>query len=230
MKNASVIRRHFEDFLTAENDIVEKTVHVRVGTDKIIIVIPNACKSGVCSRILSRSNQAMLIDEGLVNKRRSYSEVRMRRSPAIWKCILVFCILLFLPLHSAFASEDDLCLETIGGFGGIHIYTTYAFIGVTADSFSKNVYDATRVKGMMDDTSNMLNKMTELLTQLEKSDMVTEADKAYIGEMIEIIALLKEEAESLSAFAASKNPEDVERFALARKKAWPKIKQLFGIN
>ena len=126
-------------------------------------------------------------------------------------------------------SDGALYLETIGGFGGSYIYLSYAYIGATADAYAKNIYPASQVKTMMEEKVSMIKHLAEMLHQVQNTN-IEENDKQFVASMLDILDLLRQEAESLAAFAESNNPSDVERYEDARKKAWPKIKKLLGIN
>lgn len=145
--------------------------------------------------------------------------------------IFLLSISLFVLLTGATvqASEQSIYLEAIGGFSGSYIYTSYAYIGATADAYAKDIYTAGQVKTMMDEKSKIIFHLIDMLNKVRNTNIV-ENDKIFIDSMIEILELLKVEADALSAFASSNNPADVEKYDVARKKAWPKIKQLLGIN
>ena len=152
------------------------------------------------------------------------------------KKFVIFLFVLFVvtglvyhPVPAAGQSDSNIYLETVGGFGGSYIYMTYAYIGVTADAFSKNIYQANQVKVMMDETVSMLNNLTKMMSKVQATNIV-DNDKAFVDSMIEVLGLLKVEAESLSSFAASSDPADVEKYDAARKQVWPKIKSLLGIK
>jgi hypothetical protein len=140
-------------------------------------------------------------------------------------------ILLTLPLCFPASSHADsnVYLETVGGFGGSYIYMTYAYIGVTADAYSEDIYQAEQVQIMMDETVGMLNNLIGMLQKVRDTDIV-DNDKRFIDDMIEVLGLLKREAQALSTYAASKDPEDIKKYDEARKEVWPRIKQLLGIK
>ncbi len=148
----------------------------------------------------------------------------------VWsKACLAVALLLIFPGTSQAASEDMIYLDAVGGFGGSYIYLTYAYIGMTADAFSKKVYQAEQVKDMMDETVSMLNKLIKLLGQVQTTD-IAEEDKKFIDSMIDILTLLRAEAKHLSDYAKSNDPADVEKYDKARSTVLPKIKQLLRIQ
>ena len=142
-------------------------------------------------------------------------------------------IAIFVALTLCFGSpakaNDALYLETIGGLAGSYIYTSYAYIGATADAFAKDLYPASQVKTMMDEKVKMINHLIDMIQKVQATN-IAENDRKFLGSMLEVLELLKNEAQSLSTFAVSKNPQDLEKYDQARKTVWPKIKNVLGIN
>jgi hypothetical protein len=126
-------------------------------------------------------------------------------------------------------ADDALYLQTIGGLVGPYVYTSYAYIGATADAFAKAMYPASQVKTMMDEQVKMINHLLDMIQKVQATK-IAENDRKFLGSMLEVLELLKSEAQSLSAFAVSKNPQDLEKYDQARKTVWPKIKNTLGIN
>lgn len=127
------------------------------------------------------------------------------------------------------AGQASLYLETVGVFGGSYMYMTYSYIGVIADAYSKNIYPASHVKIMMDETVRFLTRLLGMLQKVQASN-IGDKDRMFLQSMIEIYDLLRTESEALAAFTSSNDRADVERYDQARKKAWPKIKQVLGIK
>jgi len=142
---------------------------------------------------------------------------------------LVLLLVFWGTVSAEGAPEDNVYLEAIGGFGGSYMYMTYAYIGVTADAYSKDIYTASQVKVMMEETVGMLQKLVKTLQTIRATNIV-DSDKNYLDSMIEVYNLLKLEAESLAAFVSSNDRTDVEKYEQARKQAWPRIKKLLGIK
>jgi hypothetical protein len=150
---------------------------------------------------------------------------RNRRPVAILTILVLICGFTV----PAPAADEKTYLETIAGFGGIYIYMTYAYIGVAADAYSKDIYEAEHIKNMMEETVNMLNNLTQLLAKVQATDLSAE-DKEFVQDLVHVMGLLKIESESLAAFAVSNDPADVARYEEARKKAWPEISKLLGMQ
>ena len=143
--------------------------------------------------------------------------------------VIIALLVLLVPTAAATASDYTVYIETIGTFSGSYIFMTYGYIGVVADAYSKDIYKSRQVRDMMDEKVVFLNKLVESLRGVQQTN-IDQNDREFIEAMIEILNLLKKEAESLSAFAASNDPEDVKRFDQARQEAWSQIKKVFGVK
>ena len=151
-----------------------------------------------------------------------------QRTRAIGVVAILFLALSF-GLQTPAQADDALYLQTIGGLVGPYVYTSYAYIGATADAFAKDLYPASQVKTMMDEQVKMINHLLDMIQKVQATK-IAENDRKFLGHMLEVLELLKSEAQSLSAFAVSKNPQDLEKYDQARKTVWPKIKNTLGIN
>lgn len=120
-------------------------------------------------------------------------------------------------------------LYTIGALGGAHVYTTYAYIGVLADSLSKELYDAEQTKTLLGEVVSVSDSLVKNLTRVRDGGL-SDSDTQAINNMIEIYGLLQTEAEAAIAFTDSRNPTDAEKFETARKTVWPKIADLLGLE
>ena len=125
--------------------------------------------------------------------------------------------------------KDDPRLVAIGSLAGSHVYTTYGYIGVTADAFGKQVYDADRVEQLMKEVMGLCDANSKLLDKLLEGNIV-ESDKKAIREIGLIYDGLRMEAAALVQFAKTKDEDDVKSFDAARKAVWPKIQKLLGIK
>lgn len=153
----------------------------------------------------------------------------MKHLSRISTFIAILAALTFCSGIPAQAADEALYLETIGGLVGSYIYTSYAYIGATADAFAKDLYPASQVKTMMDEKVKMINHLMDMIQKVQATN-IAENDRRFLGSMLEVLELLKNEAQSLSTFAVTKNPQDLEKYDQARKTVWPKIKNVLGIN
>lgn len=118
-------------------------------------------------------------------------------------------------------------LQAVGGLGIGHIQSTLGLIGVTADAFAKEAYDAKKVEGLMASTINSIEVVKKLLRKLQDTKL-SASDEDFIDRMIGAYNALQREAKALSNFARSRKSADAEAFAKARKMAIEKIDNLTG--
>ncbi len=125
--------------------------------------------------------------------------------------------------------EVDARLKTIGSLGASHIYTSFGYIGTVADAIAKDVYPPERAEDLMREMIGMIDVNIANLREVRKTGL-TESDVAAVDAMIEIYALLKQEAQALSRYAKSRDMEDARAFEKARQTAWPQIARLLGLK
>ncbi|MEW5723000.1 MAG: hypothetical protein AB1896_07835 [Thermodesulfobacteriota bacterium] len=147
----------------------------------------------------------------------------------VWRIFLLILLLAWVSPAGAPASDDNVYIDTIGALSGSYIYMTYGYIGVVADAYSKDLYEAGQIKHMMEEKVTFINKLVQSLRQVQGTNLA-QTDREFIEAMIEILDLLKQEAESLAAFATSNDPAEVEHFDQVRQEAWSQIKKVFGVN
>ena len=120
-------------------------------------------------------------------------------------------------------------MQAVGGLGIGHIQSTLGLIGVTADAFAKDTYDAKKVEGLMASTINGIEVVKKLLRKLQDTKMSAD-DEDFIDRMIGAYNALQREAQALTNYAKTKKPADAEAFAKARKTALEKIDNLTGTD
>ncbi len=130
-----------------------------------------------------------------------------------------------IPVPVEGEEEGNPALQAVGGLGIGHIQSTLGLIGVTADAFAKEAYDAKKVEGLMASTINGIEVVKRLLRKLQDTKLAA-ADEDFIDRMIGAYNALQREAKALSNFAKSRKPADAEAFAKARKLAIDKIDNL----
>ncbi|MBU2552412.1 MAG: hypothetical protein KKB20_28625 [Proteobacteria bacterium] len=144
------------------------------------------------------------------------------RKGMLW---IIVALLLLAPVRAAAATEASIYLETIGGFAHNYLYMTYAYIGVTADAYAKEIYPASYVKRMMGDTVRTLDILARKLQTVQETNL-EEEDRKAIEYIVETFGLLKEEAEALAALVESGDQTALDRYDQARKKARDHLKRV----
>ena len=143
--------------------------------------------------------------------------------------VMIACCLVFSYGSPARGQDNIVYLETIAGFCGSYLLTSYGYIATTADAYAKDLYPAAQVKFMMENTVSNLTSVSSHLQRVKMTN-IAESDKKFVDSVIEVLDVLKLEAESLAAVTTSKKQADVEKFDQASEQAWQKIKKLLKIN
>lgn len=120
-------------------------------------------------------------------------------------------------------------LQIVGVLTASHMYTTFGYIGVTADALSKKVYPAERVRELMTEVSAMCDNVIAQMGRLDRKKL-SEDDGKAIDEMISIYRQLKVQAEALKTYAGQRTDKNAAEFDTARKTVWPRIEKLLGLS
>jgi len=118
---------------------------------------------------------------------------------------------------------DDPWLVAIGVLSGQNIYVTYAYIGSVADGYTKRAYTPEQVQSLMKEVTSLTDVAIQHLEAVEKTKIV-DSDRKAIERVVEIMELLKQEADALAAFTRTESDTDLQAYEAARTSAWPKIK------
>ena len=135
------------------------------------------------------------------------------------------------PAPVTLESEErgNAALQAVGGLGVGHIQSTLGLIGVTADAYARDIYDAKKVEELMVGTVNGIEAVKKLLRNLADTNL-SDDDEEFINRMVGVYIALEKEAKALTVFAKSKKASDAALFAKARKAAVAKLDQLTNGN
>jgi hypothetical protein len=131
------------------------------------------------------------------------------------------------PVTTESEARSNAALQAVGGLGVGHIQSTLGLIGVTADAFARDIYDAKKVEELMNGTINGIEAVKKQLRNLGDTNL-SDDDEEFINRMIGVYIALEREAKALTVFAKSKKTADAANFAKARKAAVTKLDQLTG--
>jgi hypothetical protein len=147
------------------------------------------------------------------------------------KLIAVF-LLTFSGFSVVHAQCDQDVREAFGGVSSVTVYNTYLTIGAIADAHVNDVYDAERVKELMDEQVTMLQTVIDLLSKclVVKSNGLPAEDVVYVKDLIACLESLKSEADGLSYYAITGNEASQLKYNTNRDQAWIQIKALMGIE
>jgi len=81
----------------------------------------------------------------------------------------------------------------------------------------------------MDEVIRFTTPTIKSLEKLKKSDL-TEEDKKYLAQVIDVYRHLEATAKRLQKAARSKRAGDLKRFDERRRETWDKLKELLGLE
>ena len=120
-------------------------------------------------------------------------------------------------------------LEATGAVCASYIYTSFAYIGLSADAYSAKVYTAENINTWMEEQKQAMQAMQENITAL-RSVVTDQGDIQAIDSIVDILKLLNQQADGLAKYALSGSNTDANQFDQARTTVWPKIKTLLNIK
>lgn len=149
-----------------------------------------------------------------------------------WKVLCLGLTLLVSILVPASAQDEEeggsAALECVGGLSVAHAHTSLAFIGVTADSFAKDVYEADTVNELMGGLIGGFESTKKMLRKLQEKEELSDEDEQFIDSIVGVYNALENEAKALIRFTKSKSEADAKAFEKARLNAVAKLEALIG--
>ena len=150
----------------------------------------------------------------------------MTHRAAAATCIAAF--LLIGPGRARAQEKNNPYLEAIGALAAANAFTSYAYVGAVSDAFEKKAYTAKQVRARMDELSGFTTNVQRYLKQLNALN-ITETDKTFVTELIDILELVGRQASALKEFAGVGLPGQKQRYQDAKALAWPRIKKLLKL-
>lgn len=140
--------------------------------------------------------------------------------------MVAVCGVAFAPGYAADEEESGggTALECVGGLSITHAHTSLAFIGVTADAFVKDVYEADVVAELMGGLIGGIDANKKSLRKLQ--DELEGEDDAYLDSILGVYNALENEAKALIKFTKTKSDADAKAFEKARLTAVDKLEEL----
>ena len=140
--------------------------------------------------------------------------------------LVIACILIAVAPRSVQANKVQ--LQAIGSLAAAHVYTSYGYVGVTADAYVAKSFTHKQVADLMGELNDMIDLNVSALQKVRAH--VDGDDRKFLDDLIRVYGMVRKEAEALVAFAQSQEPADADRFEKSRKAVWPKLKILLGID
>jgi hypothetical protein len=156
------------------------------------------------------------------------------RSPAVLLTAALLALALCLPAWGQTEAPDpgqdereSLDSNAIATLSVGLVIQSLGYVGIYADLLSKGVYDPELVTKMLGETVQYMTNARNVLHQYQsRSVEVRSGDRRYLGEIENILNLLIQEAESLSAFARTRSEDDLQKYRESREKAIKLIDKL----
>ena len=147
------------------------------------------------------------------------------------KKLVIICTMLSASISLNAQTGKDAALETMGSLSAFSLYDAYCVIGVMADAYIGEVYEAEYVTQIIGEQIILLTTFTEAMDKLNNSGFITEqSDKDYIASSKECASLLSKEAEALQNYLKDPTTANSDSFQNNRNSAWIKISALLGIK
>jgi|GEM_PF-3538274 hypothetical protein len=123
------------------------------------------------------------------------------------------------------AASGSIQLQVIGSLGVGHIQSCLGFIGVIADTVTKDIYSQKQIEDLMRGTVNGLELPKKMLRRLQDTK-ISDEDKEFLDRMIGVFNALQMEANSVTAFAKSRKVDDAQKFERDRRLVLRKLADL----
>ena len=153
------------------------------------------------------------------------------RASKLYSSVVAGGLILFGTIHNSSpvsAQEvESIQLQAIGGLIAGYAHASYALVGTTADGFGNQVYDAERVKMLMDEMRGMQRHIIRMLRRLQGTAL-TKEDDDFIDSAVALFKLIDEEATLLVQFTETKDAADAEKFEAVRVTIAKDMAKLFG--
>jgi hypothetical protein len=125
--------------------------------------------------------------------------------------------------------KQDPKLVAIGGLSVTALYMSFVSVGVTADAFGKEAYEAKQVGDMMTEVSNLMKTNTRQLGAIPREG-ITKEDHAYLDEIVAIMGMIGDYSQLLAAFSKDKTEAKAKAFDEKREATWARLKKLLSLK
>jgi hypothetical protein len=126
-------------------------------------------------------------------------------------------------------AKQDPKLVAIGGLSVTALYMSFVTVGVTADAFGKEAYEAKQVADMMTEVSNLMKTNSRQLGAIPREGIAKE-EVTYIDEITAVMGMIGEYSQLLSAYAKDKTEAKAKAFDQKREATWVRLKKLLGLK
>ena len=107
------------------------------------------------------------------------------------KAVSALAIFAWVCMPSPTLAADDSQLQAIGSLAAAHVYTSYGYVGVTADAFVADSFTVEQGTDLMNEVTDMIDLNVEALQKVRAS--VSEDDQEFLDDLIRVYRLVKRE-------------------------------------
>ena len=119
-------------------------------------------------------------------------------------------------------APGDEKLLLIGAMSTPYLYTTYAYLGATADGLRRDIYTGNQVQERTEEVRKMCVTVEVHMKKLVATELAP-SDKAAIEQMLGCLTLLQKQSAALAEFAKSGKRDGDESYIKAAKRTWQAI-------
>lgn len=115
------------------------------------------------------------------------------------------------------------------GLAALNLYSTFGCIGLAAEGWEGNLYEADKVERIMNDVSRSSNLAVRLLKKAVEDEPDLPANTP-VREIIDCYILLDRQAQLLAEAAKSPDERVLQAYRRVREESWRKIAAVLGIK
>jgi phage FluMu protein gp41 len=127
-------------------------------------------------------------------------------------------------------NQNNVVLESLGGFTAMAMYNTYATVGMAADAHVKGTYEEQMVVQLLEEQITFIDNVNAQTNKLIKSGKLSATDLTFFKDVVNTFNFIKAEAKAYQNYMESGDASHATSFNTNREKAWAKITELLGIG
>lgn len=144
-------------------------------------------------------------------------------------CLLVFVLICLT--NQAFSQDNEKLLYTLGTSGAGVTYNTFQLLDLLYDGLASECSSAEYVESASGGQIGMLEVIQNSYQDLYDSETLTDPnDQMYVQRLLEIVILLREQAQILNSLAVEWDEVESEAYIEKRDAAWVRISDLLGLD
>ncbi len=146
------------------------------------------------------------------------------------KICLILLVLISLS-NRAFCQDNEKILYTLGTSGAGVAYNTFQLLNLMYDGLASECSSAEYVQSDSAGQIGLLEVIQNSYQDLYDSETLADPnDQMYVQRLLEIVTLLREQAELLNSLAVEWDEAESEAYIEKRDAAWVRISHLLGLN